>query len=273
MVTNTQKAQDLDQFFTKKSLAEYFFTILEDYLVKEEIEAQWWLEPSAGSGAFYHLMPENLRTGVDISPQIEGIVHADFLEYPLPDKKYITLGNPPFGKNSSLAIKFFNKCALLSEVIAFIVPKTFKKTSVINKLHPEFHLEYSEDLPDHSFELEGVPYNVPCVFQIWKKKTDVRSPIKMATTHTDFEFCQPLDANFAIQRVGVNAGAVKKEVLTVSPQSHYFIKSVEGEEVINTFGRIDWSSVKYNTAGNPSISKGELVGLYETEKCNTLNNI
>ena len=37
---------------------------------------------------------------------------------------------PPFGKVSSLAIRFFNKCAQFSDVIAFIIPRTFNKVSV-----------------------------------------------------------------------------------------------------------------------------------------------
>jgi hypothetical protein len=248
----TKSAQDLDQFFTKKNLAERLYKVVEDYLKNKGITPQRWLEPSAGGGAFFNLMPCDNRTGIDIVPQIAEVIQSDFLEYDLPYDNYITVGNPPFGKNSSLAIKFFNKCAEKSDIIAFIVPKTFKKQSAIAKLNNSFHLEYSE------------AYNVPCVFQIWEKNSIKRPSIKAIHKHIDFNFCNKDLAHFAIQRVGANAGAVKKNFLTVSPHSHYFINGPK--EIMDIFTNIDWSSVKYNTAGNPSIAKGELINLYEKEK-------
>ena len=48
------------------------------------------------------------------------------------------LGNPPFGKNCSLAIKFFNKAAEFADLIAFIIPRTFKRISIQNKLNLNF---------------------------------------------------------------------------------------------------------------------------------------
>lgn len=258
-------AEQLDQFFTKESLAKSLFKVLQNYLLKEKIEINNWLEPSAGSGAFFKLMPLQGRLGIDIAPQIEGVIQSDFLDYQLPNKPYITLGNPPFGKNSSLAIKFFNKCATRSEVIAFVVPKTFNKQSTISKLDRNFHLDYSEELPDNSFELQGQPYHVPCVFQIWRKKNTLREKMVIIRKHEDFIFCDRENANFAIQRVGVNAGAVKKDLSTIASQSHYFIKA-NREEVETLFSKIDWNCVKYNTAGNPSIAKGELIELYIKEK-------
>lgn len=257
-------AEQLDQFFTKDSLAQYLFTVLNRYLIKEDIISDLWLEPSAGSGAFFKLMPVNKRLGIDIFPKISEIISCDFLEYPLTETNYITLGNPPFGKNSSLAVKFFNKCAKHSQIVAFIVPKTFKKQSIISKLDSSFHLEYSEDLPEYSFELEGESYNVPCVFQIWRRKDIQRELIKSKTKHIDFIFCTKEKANFAIQRVGANAGRIKDEFSSVANQSHYFIAA--SNEVKARLKNIDWNTVKYNTAGNPSIAKVELIDLYIKEK-------
>lgn len=257
-------AEQLDQFFTKESLATSLFKILQGYLLKEKIEINNWLEPSAGSGAFFKLMPLEGRLGIDIAPQIEGVIQSDFLQYKLPNMPFITVGNPPFGKNSSLAIKFFNKCATVSEVIAFVVPKTFNKQSTISKLDSKFHLEFCEQLPENSFELQGKAYDVPCVFQIWRRKDILREKVVIIRKHEDFIFCSRENASFAIQRVGVNAGSLKRDLSTIASQSHYFIQaSVEVEKL---FSQIDWNCVKYNTAGNPSIAKGELIDLYIKEK-------
>jgi hypothetical protein len=66
---------------------------------------------------------------------------------PKENKKYLIIGNPPFGKSSSIAIKFFNKAALFSECIAFILPRTFKRISIQNRLDLNFSLIYTKDLP------------------------------------------------------------------------------------------------------------------------------
>lgn len=259
-----QQAENLDQFFTKKDLAIRYLNILKEYLIANNIQQNRWLEPSAGSGSFFNLLPKEDRLGIDISPKIPEVIDSDFLKYNLIEKDYITIGNPPFGKNSSLAIKFFNKCSLHSKVVAFIVPKTFKKHSVISKLDDNFHLELSEDVPDYGFELEGKSYNVPCVFQIWVKKDKKREKVIISRIHKDFIFCKKEEASFAIQRVGANAGRIKTDLKKIAIASHYFLKATD--EVKKIFEQINWNNVKYNTAGNPSISKIELVNLYQEYK-------
>jgi hypothetical protein len=257
------EAQKLDQFFTKPLVARACFNKLEDYLKEHPAQFDCWLEPSAGAGSFFDLMPDN-RLGIDIHPQRAGVNEGDFLNYSLPAQKYLALGNPPFGKNASLAIQFFNRCAMFCEIVAFIVPKTFKKVSVINKLQENFHLVEEMELSEFSFELEGFDYNVPCVFQIWRNLKTARPQIQTQNRHDDFHFVTKDKGDFAIQRVGVNAGAVKPEFEHCAPPSHYFIQA--GKEVQTIFEQIDWSPVKYNTAGNPSIAKNELIMLYEKKK-------
>ena len=58
----------------------------------------------------------------------------------------ITITNPPFGRNHSLSIPFFNKCADISNYIGFIIPKSWRKWSILNRLDRRFHLIHDEDL-------------------------------------------------------------------------------------------------------------------------------
>ena len=91
----------LDKFYTKQEVAKKCLSVLD----LDKYDAI--LEPSAGSGAFFYLLPENKREGIDIAPDLEeDILEADFLQY-FPawsgKKKYLVVGTPPFGKNRSLA--------------------------------------------------------------------------------------------------------------------------------------------------------------------------
>ena len=83
-----------------------------------------------------------------------------------------------------------------------------------------------------------------------------------------FEFVtRKEDANFLFQRVGVAAGSVHKNFDRANP-AHHLIKAPDS--VYEVMKHIDWNnSSKYHTAGNPSISKGELVAAYERAKRRT----
>ena len=254
----------LDQYYTDTGVASFCLNMVSNHYNISEYQC---LEPSAGTGSFFNLLPTG-SLGFDLDPRAAGIILSDFFDVVLPIKEYnpiLTIGNPPFGKNSSLAVRFFNHAAQFSQVIAFIVPRTFRKPSVQNRLDQAFSLIEEAILPQNSFVFEGQPYDVPCVFQIWERLADDRKLITTVTQHPDFEFTTSQNADFAIQRVGVNAGTIKTN-LTVSKQSHYFVKArVAGVEDI--MRNIDFDRVKHDTAGNPSISKHEVIGLY-SEKIN-----
>jgi predicted RNA methylase len=249
----------LDQFYTKKDVAIKFFEICVKYIEMEKIKYSEWLEPSAGTGSFYELMPKN-KVGIDLEPKIAGVIKANFLDFNLERADYITLGNPPFGKNASLALKFMNKAAKYSVVVAFILPKTFKKSSLLRRVDKHMHIVYEEDVPRNAFTFNGINYDVPCVFQIWVRRLELRIDKEQNLSHPDLLFVAREKGNFAFQRVGVNAGKIKENIAEVSSASHYFI---QGSDMVKAIlSNINWNDVKYNTAGNPSISKAELIEKY-----------
>ena len=67
-------------------------------------------------------------------------------------------------------------------------------------------------------------------------------------------------ADFAIQRVGVNAGRVHLN-FNLSPASHYYIRA-KVRYVKDNMDQVDFSKVTGNTAGNPYLAKAEIVALY-----------
>lgn len=259
----TSKAKKLDQFYTNPAYAKHFYSVVESTV--DLSQADILLEPSAGSGSYYNLMDPKRRIGLDLDPQTSGVLKQDFFDwYPdeIPVPRIITVGNPPFGKSAKLAINFFNHAATFSTHIAFTIPRTFRKTSVINRLHENFHLVYDETVPDNSFIFEGKPYDVWCCSQIWERRPNRRERIEilhLKDFQEYFEVVDPEISDFAIQRVGGRAGQIRTENFKeYSAESHYFIKA-HHPDTLRVFEQCDFETTKYNTVGNPSISPSELL--------------
>ena len=73
-----------------------------------------------------------------------------------------------------LSVKFFNESAKSSDVIGFIIPKAWKKWTVINRLNNNFHLAEQFEMSKVCFYSEELgPYenkHLNTLFQIWKKE-------------------------------------------------------------------------------------------------------
>ena len=263
-----------DKYFTKPSIVDECLKLID--LSKFDII----LEPSAGCGSFYHKLPQDKSRASDISPDIPDVIELDFYSIekvmklldlvPSPDKRYLSIGNPPFGKNSCMAIDFFNGCAEFSHEIAFIVPRTFRKDSVQNRLNMNFHLKTEWLLPKDSFlvmdpskESLTADYDVPCTFQVWEKTEQKRQKVEPLTSSVHLDFVDKISqAKYAFRRVGGLAGNLYDTSDTgrsMSAPSHYYINC--SDEVAKKIRELEWGyySSKYDTAGNPSISKSELI--------------
>lgn len=174
------------------------------------------------------------------------------------------IGNPPFGKNSSIAVKFFNHAARQAEVIAFILPASFQKVSIQNRLDFSFDLLHEEPVPSNAFVFEGEKKDVPTVFQIWGRPTQRRKKRAAPTSHPDLEFVStPLAANFLIQRVGAKAGQVHHE-FSASKNTHHLLRSTYNDvEGLMISLQSEFVKVAKRTAGNPSLAKHEIIDLYQ----------
>jgi hypothetical protein len=265
------RARLLDQFYTDPRLAQLLVTRLRAYLGDRQ-EGVRWLEPSAGGGAFLDALPAE-ALALDLEPADPRVEQGDFLNRPFDAlQPWVVVGNPPFGKNAALAIRFFNHAATFAQVIAFIVPRTFQKGSVQRRLHARFHLEQEWEIPEDAFVFEGQPVHVPCVFQIWGRQDGARAHQALPTTHPDFAYTAREQADFAFQRVGARAGAIKDigpDQRGLAAPSHHFIRVTDRAQVAAVrarFESLDWTAIKHRTAGNPSIAKTELVAQYEACK-------
>ena len=246
--------KELDQYYTCETFAKTCYAIFCEHYDPRTFQM---VEPSAGTGVFFALLPLG-SLGYDVDPKYPGIETADFLTVEIGGALLVAvIGNPPFGKSASLAVRFFNHAARRAIVIAFIMPRSVRKAAIENRLDRSFHLLREEEVPDHAFLFRGKTFNVPAVFQIWEHRIEPRQLKPVETTHPDFEFTTPDLADFAIQRVGARAGRVHHN-LKASTSSHYFIRG----PVEAAMRRLDFASVTGNVAGNPSLSKSEIVMLY-----------
>lgn len=95
----------LDQYYTDHAVARDCYSSISELY---DAASLLLIEPSAGTGSFYRLMaPGSLA--YDVEPKYPGIETRDFLtvEPIVTDQHIACIGNPPFGKNSSMAVRFF----------------------------------------------------------------------------------------------------------------------------------------------------------------------
>jgi len=156
---------ELDKFYTNKNIAKNCVETLHNFLVIDTNDC--FLEPTAGDGAFLDYLTN--YEAYDLKPEDPRVIEQDIFKFVPNRNNYITIGNPPFGKRSKLAIDVFNTVAKYSDVIAFIVPVSFLKYNVQKELDKDFKLIHNYILPENSFLDRGKVYDVNCVFQIWVK--------------------------------------------------------------------------------------------------------
>jgi predicted RNA methylase len=290
--------KELDQYFTKPDVADKCIDQLQSILSVPLTGFNSILEPSSGEGAFVSSLKsrgisEEKLVYVDIDAKDEAH-RRDFLKANVAafvkneSQTFVTIGNPPFGKNSSTAVAFFNRAAEFSDVIAFILPRTFRKESVQKKLNDNFHLIHDNLLDKNSFTFQGKDYDVPCVFQIWCRgrfasycNSMVSIPangIRVLKPHpkqtNDFKFVKASESpDFAIRRVGVNAGRIfTDDPESKSESSHLFVKLFDNTKYSAVFEqlkslKLESSECKYDTAGNPSLTQGEICTIYNNKVC------
>ena len=172
------------------------------------------IEPSAGTGNWLPYLPPD-TWAYDIEPKHPDVVQADFLTLELFNtvKPMLFIGNPPFGRACSLAVKFFNHAAENgADVIAFILPKSFRKWSIINRLNPFFEkaLDFELDvnyMNDKDEPICDVKNKLNTVYQIWERVSTKRDKIEIP----DLGYIRkaPMDeANVAITLFGRKVGEV-----------------------------------------------------------------
>jgi hypothetical protein len=246
----------------------YFTSAKSSEFCVDMLETTGWLkhgttviEPAAGDGALLRaLASSKFKLSVrayDIEDYGCGAQIEDYLNATT-EKADLVFANPPFGKMANLAVKFFNRACKDSNRLAFIVPQSFRKLSIIDRLDLDFWPVYDSDLPDETYTLPDKSKRVvKTCFQLWERRTHPRAKLnslnysKFVTALTK-EQALITEGAYAIRGQGSKAGKVLNG-LDYSEASTRFL--VGNQEIITS---LDLSKLASFTAGIPSIGLTEL---------------
>jgi predicted RNA methylase len=250
-----------EQFYTPPEVADRILRNVEKRI--GNLSERVLLEPAGGTGAFIEAAKSHGLTKVmsfDIEPHHKKIALGDFLDQEIDKHGLLTITNPPFGRNNSLSIPFFNKAAQVSDLIVFIVPRSWRKWSVQNRLDQNFHLVRDDDLTINYVDVNGQDSNAKdrlrtCV-QYWERKSKLRPIVKVKDMGI-IERTTPELADAAMTLFGYNCGKLTTdfERRKVTTQMYLNFKHPRAKKAIENS---DFSKFYMNTAYTEALSLPEI---------------
>ena len=250
-----------EQYYTPKPLALELVAQIEKIL--GPLAGKTVLEPAGGTGAFIEAVQSAGVSKVisfDIEPLHDSVSVGDFLEQEINQKNLITISNPPFGRNNSLSIPFFNHAAEASDAICFIVPRSWRKWSVTNRLDLSFELALDIDLDLDYVDAEGLPLSskthLATCFQIWKKTNKPRKVVRVVDKGI-IEKVSPDQADVSLTIFGYGCGKVRTQFEPVANTTQMFLK-LHHPKALAALESVDYSKFFRNTAYTEALSLQEI---------------
>ena len=208
---NTRKTGK-EQYYTNRDIAIRCSEIASKYIGKDHLV----VEPAGGTGEFIEAMKSvgfKQLYSTDIEPKHPEVLEGSWLDVLHLDKPFSVITNPPFGRMNSLSVKFFNHAAHLgAEYICFLIPVSWRKWSLMNRLALNYELVDDVDLPnEHLFygdDVDTSKVNVlKSIFQVWKRTDTPRK--KITVEEKGFlTRSSPEDADIQIIHQGWSCGKV-----------------------------------------------------------------
>ena len=199
-------------------------------------------------------------TSVDKYPMHPGVIQADFLEWETMDTDLLTISNPPFGRNNALSVPFFNRAAKFSSHIAFLVPRSWRKWSVQNRLDTRFHLVLDVDVAVQYEDVLGAKIakrnDLRTCFQIWEKRLELR-PVIAVPDNGFIQKSSPNDADLAIRVFGYGCGTVMND-FPRQPNTTLMFLRVLDKSIESALQDLDYERFSINTAYTRALSFQEI---------------
>jgi predicted RNA methylase len=249
----------VEQYYTPKDLARN----LSEELIAITGSDSSFLEPAGGNGSFVSAL-ESLGVekiqAVDLYPKHPRVKNADFLSHTPKGSNLVTISNPPFGRNNSLSIPFFNHAANHSEYIAFLVPRSWRKWSVQNRLDRRFHLISDRDVAVNyvtdTGERIGANNDLRTCFQIWQRQDTLRPLIRVQDQGL-VKKCKPETADIAIRVFGFGCGKSYRDFPRVANTTLMFLTVLDAR-VFEVIEGLDYERFSLNTSYTRALALPEL---------------
>lgn len=250
-----------EQFYTPPALAKTLLAEVAKHV--PDLTERTMIEPAGGTGAFIKAAKKfgiAKVISLDIEPKHKEVSLGNFLEAELNTKHAVTISNPPFGRNNSLSIPFFNKAADSSDYICFIVPRSWRKWSVINRLDQRFHLIADVDLQidyvDDNDDQISTKNRLATCFQIWQKRKTKR-PIVKVVDNQFIKKVKPQEADVSLTIFGYGCGRLKTEFKREPNSTQMFLK-LNHPRALEALQSVDFSRFFKNTAYTEALSLQEI---------------
>jgi hypothetical protein len=250
-----------EQYYTPVSVAHTLIENVEQVL--GPLKGKKVLEPAGGTGSFVEaVLAKGAKEVIsfDIEPLHDGVRQGSFLDQELSEVSLITISNPPFGRNNSLSIPFFNHAAPVSDAICFIVPRSWRKWSVTNRLDLNFELIFDEDLDldyvDSNGDLISDKSRLATCFQIWKRTDQARVPVKIKDMGL-IEKVSPEQADVSLTIFGYGCGTVKEKFDRAPNTTQLFLK-LNHPKALEALRSVEFSRFYKSTAYTEALSIQEI---------------
>jgi len=250
-----------EQFYTPRKLAAELVETALPHLPRASETT--FLEPAAGNGSFVEALSEaeaHKVIALDRYPAIPSIQQADFLKSEFTETNLVTITNPPFGRNNALSIPFFNHAAKFSQTICFVVPRSWRKWSVTNRLDLRFHLIHDSDVFVSYEDNAGNPIRqkngLRTCFQIWQRRDTLREKVVVPDNGL-VEKCSPQDADISLRVFGYGCGTVL-ESFDRKPNTTLMFLRLNSKAAAMAIAGLDFSRFSERTAYTQALAFTEV---------------
>ena len=256
-----RRVSGTEQYYTPKDLAVELVELTLRTIPRATERS--FLEPAGGTGSFIEALNVagiTAITSVDKYPMHPLVIQADFLEWKTTHTDLLTISNPPFGRNNALSVPFFNRAAKFSSHIAFLVPRSWRKWSVQNRLDSRFHLVLDVDVAVQYEDALGKKIakrnDLRTCFQIWERRPELRPAIAVP----DNGFIQkstPDEADLAIRVFGYGCGTLLND-FPRQPNTTLMFLRVLDKRIESALQDLDYERFSINTAYTRALSFQEI---------------
>lgn len=273
-----ERATLLSKYYTRPEIAQECTMLFEDFIGPETLI----IEPSAGAGAFLEAAHRPIL-GYDVAPDHPYVTERDFiidgLSPALADLDDIALlGNPPFGRRSTLALEFVNRGLHQAGTVGFILPSSFQRWDTQRKVDQRARLVFNHPLPEEAFSFIGRPFSLRSTFQVWTLNPDARDlrlRVAPLREHPDFAILQHspgsteslrhFDAawDFAVRFQGTCSYGRVYDPAQCDPRHHWMMFKAKNEAALRRLLSIDFPALSRSRSIIPGFARADVVACYE----------